>query len=329
MKALVYTAPERLALREVPEPRPGAGDVLVRIDACGICGSDMHAFFGHDERRPAPLILGHEAAGVIAMGARAGERVAINPLVSCMNCAACLGGRTNLCAERQIISMPPRPGGFAELVSIPERNVVAVPDPLPLTKAALAEPIATAYHAIGLALRGGLRPATERRAIVLGGGAIGMAAALVLRSRGVRSILVCEPNAGRRAGLEKEGFASWDPARRDEPDALADIVVDAVGGSASRRAASRLAAPGSVIVHIGLLEAEGGLDMRRLTLQEITFIGSYTYTMLDFRKTVEALVSGVFGNLDWTEERPLGEGEQAFDDIRHGRVAAAKVILRP
>ena len=93
MKALVYTAPERLSLREVPEPRPGAGDVLVRIDACGICGSDMHAFFGHDERRPAPLILGHEAAGVIAMGARAGERVAINPLVSCMHCAACLGGR--------------------------------------------------------------------------------------------------------------------------------------------------------------------------------------------------------------------------------------------
>ena len=131
MKALVYTAPERLSLREVPEPRPGAGDVLVRIDACGICGSDMHAFFGHDERRPAPLILGHEAAGVIAMGARAGERVAINPLVSCMHCAACLGGRANLCAERQIISMPPRPGGFAELVSIPERNVVAVPDPFP------------------------------------------------------------------------------------------------------------------------------------------------------------------------------------------------------
>jgi threonine dehydrogenase-like Zn-dependent dehydrogenase len=170
---------------------------------------------------------------------------------------------------------------------------------------------------------------TEQGAIVLGGGAIGMAAALVLRSRGVGSILVCELNAGRRAGLEKEGFACWDSAERQPPAASADIVVDAVGGSASRNAASRLVAPGGAIVHIGLLEPEGGLDVRRLTLQEIDFIGSYAYTMLEFRKTVEALVAGVFGELNWTEERPLAEGQRAFDDIRHGRVAAAKIILRP
>ena len=96
------------------DPVPGDGEDVVRIGAVGICGSDMHAYLGHDARRPAPLILGHEAAGVIETGARAGTRVTVNPLVTCGTCRYCKDGRDNLCTTRQIISMPPREGGFAD-----------------------------------------------------------------------------------------------------------------------------------------------------------------------------------------------------------------------
>ena len=107
MKALVYTGVETLTYQDVPEPTVSAGQSLIRIDASGICGSDMHAFLGHDDRRPAPLILGHEAAGVVVGGPTDGRRVTINPLVSCGPCKACASGRDNLCPDRRIISMPP------------------------------------------------------------------------------------------------------------------------------------------------------------------------------------------------------------------------------
>ena len=118
MKALVYNGPKLLSYRHVKDPRPSQENVLIKIEAVGICGSDMHAYLGHDERRPAPLILGHEAAGIICGGARDGERVTVNPLVSCGNCSACRTGRENICPDRQIISMPPREGAFAQYVTM-------------------------------------------------------------------------------------------------------------------------------------------------------------------------------------------------------------------
>ena len=119
MKALVYTGVETLSFKDVQDPVAGNGQVLVKIDSVGICGSDMHAFLGHDARRPAPLILGHEAAGVVIGGASDGLRVTLNPLAACGHCRACSEGRDNLCPDRQIISMPPREGGFAQYVAIP------------------------------------------------------------------------------------------------------------------------------------------------------------------------------------------------------------------
>src|SRR6056297_2611914 len=167
MKALIYDGPETLVLREVPDAEPHAGEELIRVSAVGICGSDMHAYLGHDARRPAPLILGHEAAGVIEGGPRDGARVTINPLVTCGACPACRSGRENLCPERQIISMPPREGAFAEFVRMPERNLVAVPDGVPLEVAALAEPLAVSWHAVRLGLSA-LHEAEARRALVIG-----------------------------------------------------------------------------------------------------------------------------------------------------------------
>ena len=142
MKALVYTAPMTLVLRDEPEPVAGNDEVVVRVDACGICGSDMHGYHGHDERRPPPLILGHEAAGRVLTGRLAGRRVAVNPLVTCGTCEYCLGGRSHLCPSRQILSLAPRQGAFAELVRVPEANLVELPDGLDTVHAALAEPMA-------------------------------------------------------------------------------------------------------------------------------------------------------------------------------------------
>ncbi len=321
MKALVYTGPESLAFQDAADPAPEAGDALISIESVGICGSDMHAYLGHDERRPAPLILGHEVAGLTD-----GRRVTVNPLVTCGTCRYCREGRDNLCQTRQIISMPPREGGFAEALAMPLGNLVDVPEHVTADQAALAEPIACGWHAVRLALE--IAPGTER-ALVFGGGAIGVGAALSLIAQGVSDVLVAEPNAGRRAYLDATcGLNAI------APDALGgegvfDIVVDGVGFAATRAQASASAAPGGVIVHIGLGSAEGGLDIRRMTLQEIAFVGTYTYTAQDFRDTAAAMFDGRLGALDWIETRPLSDGASAFADIRAGRVAAPKIILKP
>ena len=110
MKALVYTGVQEMTWRDEPEPIVNRGEVEVIVDAVGICGSDMHAYHGHDERRPAPLILGHEASGRATSGRYKGKRVVFNPLVTCGTCDDCLGGRSNLCGKREIISMAPRQG---------------------------------------------------------------------------------------------------------------------------------------------------------------------------------------------------------------------------
>jgi L-iditol 2-dehydrogenase len=326
MKALVYTAVEALAYQDMPDPVPDAGQSLVRVRASGICGSDMHAFLGHDDRRPAPLILGHEAAGEIVGGPRQGERVTLNPLVACGHCRACRTGRDNLCPERKIISMPPRQGAFAEMVVMRDENLVTVPDDVPLAKAALAEPLACGWHAVRLGAKALDMPLAEARCHVIGGGAIGVGAALALRAFGARQITLAEPNALRRATLDAiDGFDAIDPAAAGR----ADLVIDGVGFAQTRAAATAMTEPGGVILHIGLGEATGGLDIRRMTLQEITVIGTYTYTAKDFRDTAAAIFDGRFGPLDWTEQRALADGQQAFEDIRAGRVSAPKIILEP
>ena len=331
MKALVYTGPKTLSYQDEPDPCPGTGDALVKIEAVGICGSDMHAYLGHDERRPAPLILGHEACGHVMDGRLAGKLVTINPLVSCGVCFECLDGRANLCAERQIISMPPRQGAFADYISIPETNLVEVPEGIDPSIAALTEPIATGFHAVLLAHKFSHRPLSEGRALVLGGGAVGLAAALVLASHGCRDILLADTNEGRRQTANATDICmAFDPVSgKGPPPGSVDVVIDAVGAKATRSAAIKAARPGSVVVHVGLMDGADGVDVRRLTLQEIAFVGCYTYTMADFRAALKAMQTGALGPLNWFEERSLEEGGQAFDDLLNGRSRAAKIMLRP
>lgn len=328
MKALVYTSPEELAYRDVPEPETSGGHQLIRIDSVGICGSDMHAYLGHDERRPAPQILGHEGAGTIVGGLKDGARVTINPLVTCGTCRACRLGRDNLCTTRQIISMPPREGAFAQYVAMPERNLVKIPAGVSLEQAALAEPIAVSWHAVRLGLE--VAPVDMRQnALVIGGGAIGVAASISLIAQGVTDVTLVEPNALRRRylmGLEP-GYFVCTPTEIE--GRFFDLVVDAVGDDQTRAAASSATHPGGLILHIGLGGGTAGFDIRRITLQELTVIGTYTYTAQDFRSTCAAMFDGRLGPLDWTETRPLSEGARAFADIRSGAIAAPKILLKP
>jgi L-iditol 2-dehydrogenase len=332
MKALIYEGVETVALRQVPTPVAAPGDVLIKVAACGLCGSDMHAYLGHDARRPAPLILGHEVAGTVVGGAMDQRRVTVNPLVTCGTCEACRSGRTNLCAERQIISMPPRQGGFADWLTMPVQNLVTVPEQISLPVASLVEPLACGWHGVRLAAEALGRDAevgcTGLRAAVLGGGAIGVGAALALQAWGVSEITVVEPNAMRRDVLIGHLGGMKIVSSADDVSNV-DIVLDAVGFAATRATACAIARPGGVIIHIGLGQDTGGLDVRRLTLQEIRFIGTYTYTAADFEATAAALFSGRLGCCSWIETRDLADGATAFSDLRAAKVAAPKIVLIP
>ena len=328
MKALVYTANEEMTYRDEPEPKPDSGDALIAIDSVGICGSDMHAYLGHDERRVPPLILGHEAVGTVLEGEQPGQRVVLNPLITCGKCNDCLDGRQNLCAERDLIGMY-RAGAFAEKIAIPERNLIPVPEGMPSEHAALTEPGATGLHAILLAERVVSRPLSETRALVFGAGSVGLLTALLLRDKGVEQIDIAETNPLRRKLVEEHTeFNLIDPRETPLEAQSYDCVFDAVGGAVTRTQSIAAAKSGGIVVHIGLMDNKGEMDVRAMTLREITFIGTYTYTPVDLRATLAKLHSGALGTLGWIEQRPLAAGGEAFSELLQGQCPAPKVVLR-
>ena len=330
MKALVYTDTLELQYRDEPDPVPTVGDALVKIEAVGICGSDMHAYHGHDARRVPPLVLGHEAVGVVQNGIHKDKRVVLNPLITCGHCDHCLGGRSNLCSERELIGMR-RAGAFADYINIPERNLLDIPADMDSVTASLTEPAATSLHAIYLAEQVLNRPVSECNALILGAGSIGVFAALMLKHKGCEEIYLGDTNPLRRATAQKAMCATvYDPLGDQLPEpASFDLIIDAVGSGRSRAASSTLVAAGGVISHVGLMDNEPGLDTRRLTLDEIAFLGNYTYSVIDLRAAIGLLYCDALGALDWVESRALADGAQAFRDIHEGRAAAAKIVLKP
>lgn len=333
MKALVYTNPNETELQDVPMPVPAPGEVVLQIEAVGICGSDMHAWHGHDPRRKPGLVMGHEFVGRIAESAAPGfdrgVRFTGNPLITCGTCEYCVQGRNNLCSNRTMVGMT-RPGAFAEFMSIPAASLVAMPQDMPRVAAALTEPAATAWHAINLTMRALVRPLHECRVLVIGGGAIGMLSALLLRHLGASETTLAELNPLRREAVARHaGSRVVDPRHDALPESAFDVVIDAVGAKPTRAQALAAVKPGGVIMHVGLQDWASEIDMRKLTLAEVTLLGTYTYTTADLRATVDALARGVFGDLAWVERRPLADGPRAFEDLDAGRCAAAKVVLEP
>ncbi len=333
MKALVYTQPNEMQILERPYPSLDEGEVVLRIESVGICGSDMHAFHGHDPRRKPGLVLGHEFAGTIeevnSPLFSVGQRVTGNPLITCGRCEYCLQGRNNLCANRTMVGMT-RPGAFAEYMSIPASSLIAIPEGLSLDAAALTEPAATAVHAINLSMRALHRPIQECRVLVLGGGAIGMLSALLLKHYGVNEITVAEVNPLRRKAIESHvGCTTLNPVDEKIAENAFEFVMDCVGAAVTRNSALSAIKPGGVMMHVGLQDWASEIDMRKLTLSEITLLGTYTYSTIDLQATVNLLSHNAFGSLSWVEKRSLEEGPQAFSDLHAGKTAAAKVLLKP
>src|SRR6476661_5236216 len=177
MKVLLYPAWDKIEVAQRPEPSPGDGEVIVRVSACGLCGSELEAFKNHSPRRTPPLVLGHEFCGVVealgpgvetrGVGLRVGRKVVSNSLVPCNQCVRCRRGDTHLCGKRQIFGMN-RPGAFAERVAVPADCLIPWPDTLPAEAACLAEPLANGVHVAEL-----VRPLRPKTVLVFGAGPIG------------------------------------------------------------------------------------------------------------------------------------------------------------
>jgi 2-desacetyl-2-hydroxyethyl bacteriochlorophyllide A dehydrogenase len=333
MKALVYTQPNEVQLLDRPEPLIEEGEVVLKIDAVGICGSDMHAYHGHDPRRKPGLVLGHEFCGTVLESKSAryakGVRVTGNPLITCGRCDYCVQGRNNLCSNRTMVGMT-RPGAFAELMSIPASSLIDMPQDMSAIHAALTEPAATALHAVNMSMKAMSRPLPENRTLIIGGGAIGMLAALLLKNYGCREVVVAETNSLRRKSVELHaGAETYDPRETAVHENGFDYVIDAVGSKATRTSALQAVKPGGVVMHIGLQDWASEIDMRKLTLAEITLMGTYTYTTADLRATVKLLNEGTFGDLSWVKVMSLSEGATAFQELDSGKQASAKVVLVP
>ena len=332
MRALVYTDTQKLIYREENNPKPITGESIIKVTASGICGSDMHAYHGKDNRRIPPLILGHEISGIIDKGKDIGKEVVLNPLITCGKCSYCQNGNEHLCEKRIILGMNrpiERQGGFAEFVSIPEKNIYKLPKGLSIKEAPIAEPTAVAFHAVELGEKSILKDIKKSKALVIGGGAIGLLCGLILSNvKKCDDITIVDPNNKRLKECSKYLNAMpVSPESKNIVESNFDIVFDTVGLETTRLQAIKSIKPGGTIIHIGLTQSGGNFDFRKATLQEITFIGTYCYTNEDFKKTLNILSNREIGSLDWIEYRNLKDGAKAFKEIHDGSCSAPKIVL--
>ncbi len=332
MQALVYTGTQQLVYREEKDPKIVSGESIVKVSASGICGSDMHAYHGNDNRRIPPLILGHEISGTVDKGKFAGKKVILNPLITCGKCDYCTKGREHLCSKRIILGMNKpveRQGGFAEYVSIPDQNIYELPKNLDIKEAPIAEPTAVALHAVELGEKELNKTLAGAKVLVIGGGAIGLLVGLILsKVKNCKDIVIVDPNEKRLGECAR--YLDAQPVKPNSKSIIADhfdIIFDTVGLEATRQQAIKSIKPGGIIIHIGLTQPSGNFDFRKTTLQEITFIGTYCYTNRDFEKTLNILANKEIGSLKWIEYRNLKDGFSAFKQIHNGTCSAPKIIL--
>jgi threonine dehydrogenase-like Zn-dependent dehydrogenase len=337
MKAIVWQGPEQMVIEDRPDPGdPGAGELIVRPQAVGICGSEVEGYLGHMGNRTPPLVMGHEFAGVVvAAGADAGElegvRVAVNPLSGCGHCRLCRAGHSNLCPDRKLIGVH-SDGAFADLVRAPAASARALPDDVSARTGALVEPLANGVHAVQL----GLARGPVERAVVLGAGTIGLVTLQAALLAGIEQVALLEPSTPRRERAAALGahatYASEEEAIESERAATdglgADLVIDAVGAQATRELALRVLRPAGQAVYIGLAADDTTLGFHNIVRSQLTLQGSYAYTMDDFEQAFEWLVSGQASLGELAEVRPLDDGPGAFAALAGGPPPAeVKVFL--
>ncbi len=332
MKALLLEAYGALTIADMDAPATGEDDVLIRVRACGICGSDVHGYTGLTGRRIPPLVMGHEAAGVVeevggkVRGFARGDRVTVDSTVYCGVCDFCRRGQINLCDARMVLGVScgeyRRHGAFAELVSVPSRIVHRLPQGLSFEHAAMAEALAVAVHAVERRC-----PAATDRIAVIGCGMIGLLTLQVLRARGCRSIVAVDPDQRRRELALTMG-ASSTLAHADRIHDV-DHAFEAVGVAASVAAAVGAVRKGGFVTLIGNVAPEVPLPLQAVVTREITLYGSCASSG-EFPEALRLLASGQV-NVEplISAVAPLAEGQQWFDRLRRGDGGYFKVVLTP
>jgi threonine dehydrogenase-like Zn-dependent dehydrogenase len=320
---------------EVVADEPGPlepGWVRLRVEACGICGSDLHFWHGH-LRRPLSTSPGHELAGTVVDGPAglSDQRYAVSPNVTCGRCAFCRSGRTNLCSKGGPGLGLGRHGGLAELVDAPLENLAPIPDGVDAVTASLTEPLAVTVRGVGLA-----DVQADERVLVLGAGTIGLCAALVARDRAAE-VAISARHPHQRAAAEQLGVTVL-----DEADALAwgkeqrpDVVVESVGGAADTVGdAVRVVGRGGRIVLLGTFDGPRTVDLQRLMMKEVRLLGSFCYGSGP-REPEFATAARLTGR--WsselaalaTHQLPLDQVAEAFRTASDKGTGAIKVTLVP
>ena len=331
MQALVLTGKERVEMQEMPSPRAGPGEVLLKVSTAGICGSDIHGFLGHSPRRKPGLILGHEAVGVVAeLGPNVknpptGQRVYVNPLISCGKCEACATGKENCCASWRLLGMDRVHGAYAEFVSVPATQLRPIPDSVSDERAVWAEPLANIVHCFRISIN-----EKPRSMAILGAGTMGALGLTVAKSRGIETIFVLDKNEARLAAAKEIGADL--AINVDKEDAKArigsvDYVFDAVGISSMRRLALDIAKRGGRIAFLGMGENETSLPFVDMIRNEQAIFTSFAYTPADFAESVRLIESGTGPLLKWIEKRKLSDGQEAFSKMTHNPGFTLKLLF--
>jgi len=343
MKALVLTQYKQLDLTEMETPQVGAEDLLIRIHSCGICGSDVHGYDGSTGRRLPPIIMGHEAAGVVeAVGSsvtrfKVGDRVTFDSTVFCGNCFYCRRGQVNLCDNREVIGVSTpefrRMGAFAEFVSVPERVAYALPDNMPFEYAALIEAVSIAVHAVSLT-----PIALDDTLVVIGAGMIGLLTLQAALLAGAGRVYVCDVDDSRLELARRLGATGTFNSRNVSPvheiqqltaRRGADAALECVGAPATVKLAIDVVRKGAAVTLVGNISPTVEIGLQSVVTRQIRLQGSCASSgeypaciSLIAREAirVEPLLSAV---------APLEEGAEWFRRLYAREPGLLKVVLQP
>jgi L-iditol 2-dehydrogenase len=343
MKALLLTAPSTFEFTEMPAPEVGPGEVRIDVKACGICGSDIHGMDGRSGRRIPPIVMGHEAAGVISeFGAdagdwRIGDRVTFDSTEFCGDCEECRRGNFNLCANRKVLGVScgdyRRHGCFAEQVVLPARILHRIPDSLSFEKAAFAEPVAIALHAVNLAPE-----SFDKPAIVIGAGLIGLLVVQALRARGWQTVIAVDLDESRLALAKQFGASATFSARQENLAAHlreicggdgAQVAFEVVGAAAPVELAIRSVCKGGTVVLVGNLQPSVPMPLQEVVTRQITLKGSCACAG-EYPEAIERIENGTIRVEPLLSASvPLEGGGEWFARLANNTEGLLKVILKP
>ncbi|WP_433973339.1 galactitol-1-phosphate 5-dehydrogenase [Tunturiibacter lichenicola] len=343
MNALLLSEYKHLAVTTLPVPVPAPTDILVQVAACGICGSDVHGFDGTSGRRIPPLVMGHEAAGVVAaVGSEVskfvvGDRVTFDSTVYCGVCAFCRKGEINLCDDRQVVGVScgdySRAGAFAEYVAVPERIVYKLPDTLGFAEAAMLEAVSVALHAVAVSkLEGG------ETALVIGAGMIGLLTLQAARAVGCSRVFVADIDATRlksaaELGADKTLLLSGAELTKEILNLTGgrgvDVVLEAVGRNETIATAIDSVRKGGTVTLIGNITPQVNLPLQKVVSRQIRLQGSCA-SCGEYPEAMKLMTSGEI-RVDKliTAVAPLSDGPSWFDRLHSGEPNLMKIVLDP